>query len=117
MTNRQILTNRQVISEFDSNFNYHDNDIIPINLSFTGNEFLSKSLDFDLKILKILGHTILDTVYSNKEYSSIDWLNIKIKCYPYHTDFTFKRNMHCIKYIYLHGWTNFVIKMFNLNII
>ena len=107
---------KKMVSEFDSTFDYYNNDIIPINLSFTGDYFLSHSLDFDLKILKILGPGILDTLCNNKDYTTnVNWISIKKHCYPYHTDFTFKRNMYCIKYIYLHGWTNFIIKIFNIN--
>ena len=95
-----------VLSEFDKTFDYSETDIVPCrgDFSFLSNSFFKESLMFDLIIFKR---------YNLYYYLSFELEFFKIFLHPYHTTSTFERNVKCIKFIKMFGWTEFVIKIFN----
>ena len=98
------------VSEFDKTFDYNDNDIVPNNCCLMGK--FKKYLQYDLEVLKIFDIQI-NFFTLNLPLTDKFWKHVKLLCHPNHTDNTFEQSILIVKFIYLYGWTEFMIFMEN----
>ena len=96
---------------------FTDAELVPErgDFSIILNSFFKKSLTFDFHFVE---HNKLWNIFDN--YLSYDdnhplKLFLKDNCYKFHNDDSFENNMFYLEYIYLNGWTEFVIQVLNLN--
>jgi len=89
-----------------------DKDILNYNnFSFIKNKNTCELLSFDYNYFILFGNELCEKVFKYEtQFNSPFWLSLKIFCHPRHTMDSYIASMKILQFIFIEGWSAFVIK-------